>query len=1144
MRRTTLKRASLTAASAAIAVILVQPGTAQEPVSPPAETEQSASDALHDDFRDPPHEARPRTWWHWMNGNVTEEGIKADLEWMHRVGIGGAHYFDAGGLMAGYEFITPRLVVGDENWRSAVRTAAETADRLGMELTTAASPGWSLTGGPWVEPEQAMKKYVWSETVLEGGQRFSGKLDAPPSTTGVFQTAGADAMPETSGETPQFYADAMVVAYRLPETAKPDATPVQIGSSGGALDAQLLDDGDLSKTLTVTGEEDAPSAWVAASYAQPVTIRAVSIGFAGRAASASQTKPVLEVSDDGRTWRPGAILAGPSAAPLKVYSFEPLTARHFRLTLPPEPPPPSYLAAYAPPPQPGPVRVPLSELVFHTEAMVDRYVEKAGFGAPIVYNEVPTVAVGEDVAIALGDVVDLTGKMAPDGTLDWTPPEGRWRVIRLGYSLTGHKNGPAQPEATGLEVDKFNPAHVREYLDEYLARFEAAVGPELMGQHGLQNLLIDSWEAGLQNWSEDLPAEFEARRGYDMTPWLPVLTGRVVESSEASERFLWDFRRTLQDLLARHYEIVEAELEKRGMGLYAEAQGDNWRALGDGMEMKSRVDIPMAEYWYRTFAAGPGQPSLKTDMKEAASVAHIYGKPFAANESLTVASSTPWAYPPSKLKPVIDEIFAYGINRFVLHTSVHQPLLGKKPGLALGPFGQYINRNETWAELAKPFFDYIARSSYLLQQGTFVADVAYFYGESRPLVSLFTGKYDEANDRYLIEVPTGYGYDFINAEILAEVTEAEPGVLRTDGGMQYRVLYLGPDAKAMTLGTLKRLHALVQDGIVLVGKRPDRKLGLVGSEVEFTAIADALWGNRGETRRSVGKGKVYPTQALSEALLAEGIAPDVEIAGTADTNILQLHRRLDSGEDIYFLTNRQPRAERVNVAFRTTGRAPELWDAATGATEPLSYRVEHGRTIVPLELGASDSAFVVFREQTDSPQRTVAPVNALQLAAIEGPWRLEFAEGLGAPDEVTLPALASWSEHELPGVRYFSGTGSYHRQIDVPADWHQRGRRIFLDLGSVREVAQVLINGKDVGTLWKAPYRVDVTDALRPGSNALEIRVTNLWPNRLIGDLQAGNPEQITWTKTSPLFARNQWKADSPLLPSGLLGPVRIEAED
>lgn len=1133
-----LTRCSL--ASLLLSSVAAMPTVAQERPYPSGDQPQVAvvvadADALAAGFRQPPADARPRTWWHWLNGNVSEEGIKADLDWMHRMGIGGVHYFDAGPLFAPTQpVVEKRVVVGDERWRSAVALAGRIADRDGMEFATAASPGWSITGGPWVTPAQAMKKYVWSESVIEGGRHFDGRLATPPSSTGAFQD-----VPGAGVKRGSFYADALVVAYRQSPEETSDRAPVSATTPNGSLDLAKLVDGNYGAAQDVIGGPDGTSPVVVIGYARPVTIRGILLGVAGRAASEWANKPTIELSDDGRTWRGGVTLSGPGDAVVKSYAFAPLTARFFKVSLGIDPPPPAY-DIMAPRRGSGAVKIALTELRLVAAGTVDRFAEKAGFSEPIRYEEAPTAAVGAGAVIGRGDVVDLTERMKPDGSLDWTPPKGRWRVIRLGYSLTGRENSPAPPEATGLEVDKFSPKHIRAYLDAYLGRFEAALGRDMIGAHGLRNLMADSWEAGTQNWTDDMRAEFRARRGYDLAPWLPVLTGRVVESATASDAFLYDFRRTLQDLLAQHYEVLRSELHKRGMGLYAEAQGDNWRAIADGLEVKSRADIPMAEYWYRPFAAGPGQPSLKMDMKEAASAAHLYGKPLIANESLTVATSTPWAYAPADLKPVVDEIFAYGINRFVLHTSVHQPVIGKVPGLAMGPFGQYLNRNETWAEQAKPFFDYVARSSYLLQQGRYVADVAYFYGERRPLVSLAAGRYDKERDRFLIEVPQGHGYDFINAETLRMAADAADGHLTTRGGMRYRILYLGPDASAMTLPTMRRLAELVDKGIVLVGKRPTERLGREGSDAEFAALASTIWGKTAASGR-VGAGRVYADGDLSAALRTERITPDVEASGN-DPNLLSLHRRLGSGEDLYYLVNRDD-APIGQISFRTSGLVPERWDAATGTARPLSYRREGGRSVVRVDLAPHDATFVVFRRVAGAPSRIVPAPHRADLLTLAGPWTVAFQPERGAPPRAVLPQLASWSDNADPGVRYFSGTATYTRDLNVAKDWLRAGQRIYLDLGEVREVAQVLVNGQDGGIAWKPPYRVDVTRALRPGRNKVEIRVTNLWPNRLIGDQQPG-AAKVTWTPSSPLFRKNQWQADGKLLPSGLLGPVRLQTED
>ncbi len=1087
---------------------------------------------LHRDFLNPPQEAKARVWWHWANGNVTLDGIQKDLAWMNRVGIGGAHYFDAGGRFMQFKFIEPRLVVGDANWRAAVKTAAETADRYGMELTTAASPGWSVTGGPWVKPEQAMKKYVWSETVVDGGRQVRTALPAPPGKTGPFQGIAL------AGANEEYYRDALVFAYRMPRVER-DLVPTSVIGESGPLDAAKLRDGDFGATQTITGKGVDQPTWIMAQFDRPVTVRGLELGIAGKGASEGPIKPVLEISDDGKQWRAGATLTGPAVAAVKSYGFTPLTARYFRLSLPAEPPG-VQLPGMSQPRRPGPTKVAISEFVLRSNGTVDRFAEKAGFGEPMDYTEAPTAAAAADAVVRRSDVLDLTGKMAADGALDWRAPAGRWRIVRLGYSLTGAKNHPAPPEATGLEVDKFSERHVRAYIQEYLSRFESALGKDLIGKRGLQNLLVDSWESGVQNWTDDMPAEFRKRRGYDMLPWLPVLTGQVVESAEASDRFLWDFRRTLQDLLAQHYAVLRDEVAKRGMGLYTEAQGDLWRAIGDGMEIKSRADIPMAEYWYRYWTAGPGQPALKADMRESASVAHIYGKRFVANESLTVFSmNDPWSFSPAMLKPVVDEIFAQGINRFVVHTSTHQPL-DKKPGVTTGPFGQYINRNETWAEQAGPFFSYIARTSYLLQQGRYVADVAYFYGEELPLVEQFEGQNDAAADRLKTEVPEGYGYDFINGEALRNETLVRDGQLATRAGMRYRLLFMPKRVTAMTVPTLRKLVALVESGATLVGDPPREALGLSSTQAEFAQLANRLWGGQAGALgvRRVGMGKVYSSTSLADALKAEQVAPDVVVSG-AGTNVVQLHRRLDDGTDIYFLANRFAKPANVSASFRAVGREPRLWHSDSGLSEAVSYRIAGARTDVPLSLDPNEAVFVVFDKPAQSQAATVAPKMRRPVGELAGPWSVAFPPNLGAPASTTLPGLVSWTESSDQGVKYFSGTATYSRTMNVDPRWVGEGRRLLLDLGQVHELAEVVINGRSAGIAWKPPFAVDITDLVKPGANRLEIKVTNLWPNRIIGDAKTG--QKITWT---PPGAMGGYNANGRLLPSGLLGPARLLVEE
>jgi hypothetical protein len=419
---------------------------------------------------------------------------------------------------------------------------------------------------------------------------------------------------------------------------------------------------------------------------------------------------------------------------------------------------------------------------------------------------------GAGDVIQKGDVVDLTAKMSADGSLNWTPPAGNWVVLRFGYSLLGITNHPATAEATGLEVDKLNRRYVKHYMDHYLDSYKGAVGGDWMGARGVKFVITDSWEAGSQNWTDDMVEQFTRRRGYNPRPWMPILAGRVVESAAASDRFLWDLRKTIADLIAdEHYGQVEASLKERGMGHYGESHEEGRAFVADGMEVKKLNEVPMSAMWTQQPGVNLEQYGYNADDRESASVAHIYGQNLAAAESMT-ARSAPWGWSPATLKPTADKEMIEGINRFVIHCSVHQPLIDKAPGLGLGPFGQWFNRNETWAEQAAPWVSYLARSSYLLQQGHFGADVLYFYGEDSNVTAIFANKSPD--------VPPGYGYDYVNADALLHEFSVVDGRITTRSGMSYRVLALDPYSTQMSLPVLPSILDLVNSGAIVAGAKP------------------------------------------------------------------------------------------------------------------------------------------------------------------------------------------------------------------------------------------------------------------------------------------------------------------------------------
>ncbi len=1102
------------------------------------------SDPLLQGFENPPNSARPRVWWHWMNGNISQQGIKLDLDWMHSAGLAGFQTFDA--ALETPQVVPHRLVYMTPEWKDAFRYATNIADQLGMEEAIAGSPGWSETGGPWVPASQGMKKYVWSETDVVGGKPFTGTLQHPPTNTGAFQDMEIHdelSAPEGAKPIPHYYADSVVLAYRRAATDVPfESLHPKMTASGGSPDAAMLVDGDVQKATSLPIPAPGANAWIQYEFPKPETMRAITIvtqrvgGIAALLSGISNPEQTLQASDDGQTFR-DIVKIPDSESPEQTISFAPVTAKYFRVIFRRTPPPP--LPSWAKNMDlktlgikvgPAPTDYKIAELELHPGARVNRFEEKAAFvPVPDLYEYATPKVTPADV-IQESDVVNLTDKMRPDGTLDWTPPPGNWVVLRFGYSLLGITNHPATAEATGLEVDKLNRAYVKNYMNNYLDSYKDTVGASMMGKRGIKYVITDSWEAGAQNWTDDMITEFKERRGYDPTPWMPVLTGQIVGSSAQSDQFLWDFRKTIADLTAdEHYGQVEASLKARGMGHYGESHESGRAFIADGMEVKKLDDIPMGAMWTQVPGVNKIQYDYNADDRESASVAHIYGQNIAAAESMTAAAA-PWAWSPATLKPTADQELLNGINRFVIHESAHQPLVGPgtKPGLTLGPFGQWFNRNETWADEARPWVDYIARSSYMLQQGHFAADLVYFYGEDSNLTAIFKNKAPN--------VPAGYGFDYINADGLIHELSVTDGRITTKSGMSYRVLGLDPYSQHMSLPVLRAIHKLVEDGAVVAGPKPFDDPSLADNQAEFHKLDVELFGD-GTGVHHVGKGTVYAGENLADVFNALGVAPDFDYSKPdKDTSILFAHRKLADG-DIYFVDNRNNKDEVVDASFRVTGKAPTLWYAETGKSKPATYTIANGRTTVPLHMEPWGTVFVVFRKPTTQMSRTEPTPISTVVATLHGPWAVSFPPDLGAPTSITLPKLISWSDSADTGVKYFSGSGTYTKTIQAPASWFKKNSHVWIDLGSVKNLADVTVNGKDFGVVWHTPYRVDISDALKPGANEVTIKVTNAWVNRLIGDQQPNVTKKYTFTDFKP------YRADSPLLASGLLGPVEISTE-
>ncbi|MDR1012165.1 MAG: hypothetical protein LBM04_13745 [Opitutaceae bacterium] len=758
-----------------------------------------------------------------------------------------------------------------------------------------------------------------------------------------------------------------------------------------------------------------------------------------------------------------------------------------------------------------------------------------------------------DVPIAPGDVVDLTSRVTADGHLDWDVPPGRWVILRTGHRMTGSRLMIAPPEVDGLSVDWFASKPV-DIQFEHLGRVFLE-GGTINGRNTLKYFCDDSFEDGFPNWTENILREFQERRGYDARPYLPALTGYIIGSAEISDRFLHDYRKTIADCMAdRHYGYFAQKCHEHGMDVQNESGGPSrsGSVCMDGLKNLGRSDWPMGEFWLGNIHDEPGgldpklpygttrlEDSQNKITKMVSSAAHIYGRKAASAESFT--SYRHWMDYPASLKQAADRAFCEGINRFFIHTSSATHSKNRKPGYEYYA-GTHFNRNVTWWSRAGAFLAYIGRCQHLLRQGLFVGDVLYYVGDWAP--NIVPTKHSDSS------LGCGYDYDACNDEVLLTRLSVRDGRIVLPDGMSYHVLVL-PDTDRMPPEVLKKIGELVAAGATVTGPRPRRSSGLKNypaCDREVDALAAEIWGacdGKKTTMNRHGRGRIIWGPALRDILTNDGIGPDFTHTAGEGAAIDFIHRGT-GGAEIYFVANLAPKTVTLDGSFRVAGMIPEIWNPVDGTRRPAAeYREEAGRVILPgMELAPFQSLFVVFakagkkRSQGAARSAKNRPAkNATRfepLAELSGAWTVAFDPALGGPASVGFAQLEDWTKRAEDGIKYYSGAAWYRRHFDCPKNALSAGVRVHLDLGVVKDIAGVRVNGKDFGTLWTAPWRVDITDALKAGENLLEIEVINEWRNRLIGDEPL--PGEKRFTDTNIPVDLKKWT----LLPSGLIGPVTL----
>lgn len=1130
--------------------------------------------ALVKSFQTPPKDARPQVWWHWMDGNVSKEGIRKDIEWMKRNGIGGFHQFDAGGVNMP-RAAKVKLPYLSDGWKDAFRFALNLADSLDMDVTIASAPGWSSTGGTWVKPEDAIKKLEWRSIDTRGG-KISVQLPDLYNVVGPYQDYHTD---NDRIKIEPYGKDLYVLAVRLPYSDK----------SMKALGAQV------SKSESTISVE----------FRKPQTIKSLTLKTMAMGDRPRTGKPecrnILECSDDGLKWRKVCDIE-PTVLPYLTVNVPPTCAQFFRVK-----------------------GEKLESLELFTVMKINHSQELGGFG--IIHDFWKYHTPYSKDAIRTSDIIDLTGKMTADGKLECSLPAGRWRIYRFGWSITGKINHPASPEATGLEVDKLDPDAWMRYFRTYLDLYKDAADG-MLGEKGIRYLLVDSYEAGAYTWTPKLAKEFKARRGYDLLPWLPVLAGEIIGSSQMSERFLWDWRRTLGELFCENYDRINEIVNEYDLaGRYTESHEASRAYTGDGMDPKIKATIPMAAFWMENTPTGSAVPSAICDIRESASVSHIYGQRLVAAESFSVNGDEGRAYTycPENMKYIADVGLSAGVNRFVIHESASQPNDQYLPGLQLFRYGQWLHRNETWGEYAWVLTDYLARSSSMLQQGNSVADILLYYGEDLNITGLYGGQAFSS----LPQVPDGYNYDFANPTVLRSGIKVENRTLVAPSGARYRVLWLDRNCEVMSLDILKKIKEFADAGVIICGKEPKSCAGLKADDRAFASIVDDIWHSR---RKNVF------AKGLEDCLRRSGIQPDFRATVTSPVaepvvrhssptikatggsaghfdklsdqenaveapanapdsygDFKYVHRTLPDSTQIYWVRNFSGKDSNVELSFRDGGKFAAIFNPENGDVTDANVKFGNGRSTVSLPLLSADARFIVlsnrpqikvtidtvfvnttdttmictsdstevhpvdslvsaghFDTSASSAQRKLSdqgislrdqqnsvaePVEATTIQTVTSTWQVHFDQKNGGTADEEFPELVSWTRNENPIVKYFSGTAIYKTTVTIDSTQLATSARIFIDLGVVKNIADLSINGTPAGVLWKAPFRTaDIKPLLKEGDNILEIKITNVWRNRMIGDVQPGEKHPVT-------AIRRFYKSTDKLLPSGLLGPVRIITE-
>jgi len=1086
--------------------------------------------------------AKPWVYWYWLKSAYSKEGITADLEAMKKAGIRGAYLMTIKGPGEDPLMNPPVVQLSQEFW-SLVRWALMEADRLSLKIAFHPADGFAVAGGPWITPELSMQKVVWADTVVNSGATENLKLPTPRHYKDYYKDIATFAIPIDK-------------AFKNSVDVQPKVT-TSINEN-----ADFLTDNSTEQTQFRLRE----SGYIQYEFNEPFSCKSIQIETKGNNYQAHRL--LIEVSDDGKNFKSLGRLETPRSGWQDTDAFYTHSisaeAKYFRFVYNPEGSEPgaedidtakwnSYLK--------------VTKIILSEEPLIDNYQGKSGAVWRISSRNTETQIPNSD-CVNTEKMVNVTEFVNENGIINWEAPKGNWQILRFGHTSTGHENATAGG-GRGLEVDKFNTDAVRFQLDHWYGEMRRVAGKELASKV-VEILHMDSWECGSQNWSPVFREEFKKRRGYDIVAFLPLMAGIPLDSAEKSEQILYDIRKTITELTAENFfGTLKEEAVKTGVKFSTENVAPTM--VSDGLLHFKYVDYPSGEFWFRS-----PTHDKPNDMLDAINGGHIYGRDIIQAEAFTQLRMD-WDEHPGNLKTIADRNYALGINRFFYHVFVHNPWLDRKPGMTLDPIGTFFQRDQTWWEPGSAFFEYCKNVQFQLQKGKPVIDFAVFTGEDIPSRSVLpdrllpfmpkvfgeeriaSEKVRLANEgqpsarmpkevKYTknstdlsewVNALNGYKYDSFNSDVFLKA-EVKDGKVVFKDALSYQFLVF-PDARKMmptqimSLDVAEKIVDLVKAGAtIFVGGKPEAVAHFKTDKHLWENLVNELWSGSGTQQWQLGKGKVIQLPYLGDDFSELGIEPNV-IVDKNEASTLAWTQRQTAEESIYFLSNQKEETRQLEVSFRISDKQPMLYHPISNETTVVEiWKVKNGRTIIPLQFLPNEAYFIIFKEDSDEKSSTGKSnwANYETVKTLDETWSIQFEKDYHGPSKaIKIDKLFDWTTSTNDSIKYYSGTAAYNKNFN----WDSNSKSDFwLQFDEVNCIAEVILNGKHCGVVWTYPYHVNISEALKLGENTLEVKVTNTWANRLIGDEKLPKEDRLTWT-TAPFRLD-----DTMMVKSGVLGDIKI----